>query len=184
MEVWSGIAVLRRNRAGYLTYANRFARELCDIPFELTERELTTADEWHFSRCVLGAGLQEFGLLWDAVHQHGAVKWHGTVAPSQMHVLAVVQQGPPTEESIEVLIFVGQDAREWAEARRTLKRLTARELEIAQLVAEGYTSQNIGARLGISPRTVDAHRARISAKTACQTPVELTKLVLVGTRHP
>jgi len=42
--------------------------------------------------------------------------------------------------------------------------LTARELEVLQLVAVGLTSQAAGRRLRISPRTVDKHRESIYRK--------------------
>jgi DNA-binding NarL/FixJ family response regulator len=42
--------------------------------------------------------------------------------------------------------------------------LTPREREILQFVAEGHTSADIGRRLAISPRTVEAHRAAVMHK--------------------
>jgi two-component system response regulator NreC len=42
--------------------------------------------------------------------------------------------------------------------------LTDREREILQLVAEGHSSTGIAARLGISARTVEAHRANVLRK--------------------
>jgi DNA-binding CsgD family transcriptional regulator len=42
--------------------------------------------------------------------------------------------------------------------------LTSREQEIAELVADGLTNRAIAARLYLSPRTVDAHLARILTK--------------------
>ena len=42
--------------------------------------------------------------------------------------------------------------------------LTARELQIAVLIAQGFDSKAIGRRLGISHSTVGAHRARVYAK--------------------
>jgi DNA-binding NarL/FixJ family response regulator len=45
-----------------------------------------------------------------------------------------------------------------------LPALTPREREILQLVTEGCGNQAIGERLGISPKTVEVHRAHISAK--------------------
>ena len=39
--------------------------------------------------------------------------------------------------------------------------LTPRQREVLQLVAEGYTSKDIGERLGLSFKTVEAHRAQI-----------------------
>lgn len=43
-------------------------------------------------------------------------------------------------------------------------RLTLREREIVQLLAESRTSKEIAARLGVSVKTVDAHRANIMRK--------------------
>lgn len=42
--------------------------------------------------------------------------------------------------------------------------LSDREREVLQLVAEGYTSTRIAARLHISPRTVETHRASVMRK--------------------
>jgi DNA-binding NarL/FixJ family response regulator len=42
-----------------------------------------------------------------------------------------------------------------------LEALTARQREILQLVAEGHTSKAIAERLGLSFKTVEAHRAQI-----------------------
>lgn len=43
-------------------------------------------------------------------------------------------------------------------------KLTQREREILQLIAEGYTSPQIAQRFDISPRTVDTHRNNIMQK--------------------
>jgi DNA-binding NarL/FixJ family response regulator len=42
-----------------------------------------------------------------------------------------------------------------------LDALTPRQREILQLAAEGHSSKEIAQRLGLSPRTVDAHRAQL-----------------------
>ncbi|WP_323379513.1 helix-turn-helix transcriptional regulator, partial [Streptomyces durbertensis] len=46
-----------------------------------------------------------------------------------------------------------------------LARLTAREREIAGLVAEGLTNHAVASRLFLSPRTVESHVARVYRKT-------------------
>jgi DNA-binding NarL/FixJ family response regulator len=51
--------------------------------------------------------------------------------------------------------------------------LTNREREVLQLVAEGHTSGEIGHRLGISPRTVETHRAAVLKKLGLKTQAEL-----------
>lgn len=56
--------------------------------------------------------------------------------------------------------------------------LTARERQILQLSAEGQTSASIGARLSISPRTVEAHRANLMRKLGFHKLTELVRYAL------
>lgn len=53
--------------------------------------------------------------------------------------------------------------------------LSAREREVLQLVAEGFTSKAIGVRLGIVKKTVDSHRTHIGDKLGLHSVAELTK---------
>jgi DNA-binding CsgD family transcriptional regulator len=43
-------------------------------------------------------------------------------------------------------------------------RLTQREMQVSELIAEGLTSQEIAMRLGITRRTADAHAEHIRTK--------------------
>jgi len=55
----------------------------------------------------------------------------------------------------------------WQEARRVMAlfgQLTAREHEVLQALMEGRSNKEVAARLNLSPRTVEAHRAAIFAK--------------------
>lgn len=45
--------------------------------------------------------------------------------------------------------------------------LTPREAEVLGLLALGLTNREIGARLHLSGRTVETHRARAQAKAGC-----------------
>jgi DNA-binding NarL/FixJ family response regulator len=58
--------------------------------------------------------------------------------------------------------------------------LTAREREVLQLAAEGKTSPEIAARLHISSRTVENHRAHLMRKLGLENQSEL---VLHAVRH-
>lgn len=59
--------------------------------------------------------------------------------------------------------------------------LTLREREVAQQLAAGATSKQIARALGISPRTVEAHRARLMKKFGAATAGELVaRLVGAG----
>ena len=61
-------------------------------------------------------------------------------------------------------------------ARRPVKAdLTAREREVAALVLNGLTAKEIGKVLGISPRTVEIHRARLLRKYQAGSSVELVQ---------
>ena len=51
--------------------------------------------------------------------------------------------------------------------------LTRREREIMELVVAGEASKTIGKKLGISPKTVDIHRANIMKKLNVHTIAEL-----------
>ena len=53
--------------------------------------------------------------------------------------------------------------------------LSNREREILQMVAEGMTSIQIAKKLYLSPRTVDAHRAKMMRKLNLHTKVDLIR---------
>ena len=59
-----------------------------------------------------------------------------------------------------------------------LGRLTAREREILQLLAEGMTAKDIARRLEISAYTVDAHRTRIMRKLQISSIGELVRFAM------
>jgi two-component system, NarL family, response regulator NreC len=57
-------------------------------------------------------------------------------------------------------------------------RLTKREREVLQLVAEGFTGQEIAKRLSISPRTVEQHRANVMQKLGLQNQREILRYAI------
>jgi DNA-binding NarL/FixJ family response regulator len=61
-----------------------------------------------------------------------------------------------------------------------LDKLSAREREILQMVAEGYSSAQIAATLHISIRTVDAHRASLMQKLSIHSIASLTKFAIAN----
>lgn len=56
--------------------------------------------------------------------------------------------------------------------------LTPREREVLQLVAEGWTSPEIAARLCISERTVATHRQHLAEKLGIKSIAGLTKYAI------
>ncbi|MRG64441.1 response regulator [Rhizobium pusense] len=65
-----------------------------------------------------------------------------------------------------------------AENLALLSLLTAREREILERIALGFTSRQIADGLGLSPRTVDSHRAAIGLKLGTTSQAEMTRLWL------
>lgn len=60
----------------------------------------------------------------------------------------------------------------------TIKSITARELEILQLVVKEYTTREIGEKLFISNNTVDTHRKNIMRKLEVKNTVGLVKYAI------
>ena len=63
-------------------------------------------------------------------------------------------------------------------ARQRLSVLTARERQVMELVAKGCHNREIAETLGISPRTVEVHKARVMEKLQVQSVPELVRIVL------
>jgi two-component system response regulator FixJ len=59
--------------------------------------------------------------------------------------------------------------------RARYERLTPREAEVLLLVVEGYTSQTIGERLGISTRTVEGYRVQLMEKMQAESIAVLVR---------
>jgi two-component system response regulator FixJ len=61
------------------------------------------------------------------------------------------------------------------DVRSRFKQLTPREVEVFDLVVEGYTSEAIGERLGISTRTVEGYRVQIMDKMQAESIAALIR---------
>lgn len=67
-----------------------------------------------------------------------------------------------------------------SEKRPVSVSLTPREREVAALLVEGKTSKLIARQVGLSPRTVEMHRASLMRKYAASTSSELIHRLLNG----
>lgn len=63
-------------------------------------------------------------------------------------------------------------------ATQAFPTLTGRERAIARELALGEKNADIAARLGISVKTVDTHRAHILKKLECRNNVDLARLAI------
>jgi len=69
--------------------------------------------------------------------------------------------------------------------RERIARLTPRELEVLRLVIDGLSSKEIGCRLIVTCKTVEAHRLRIMKKMEAESVAELVRVVVgVESRDP
>jgi DNA-binding CsgD family transcriptional regulator len=96
--------------------------------------------------------------------------------------------------ALEVLQSLGAEL--WAERARaelrasgesarkrdpsTLDQLTAQEVHIAQLVAEGLTNRDVAGQLFLSPRTIDFHLRNVFRKLGISSRTELARIDLAG----
>jgi FixJ family two-component response regulator len=71
-----------------------------------------------------------------------------------------------------------------AETLALLDALTAREREVLEHIAQGFTTRQIADGLGLSPRTIDSHRAAIGVKLGTTSQAEMTRLWLEGNANP
>ena len=64
------------------------------------------------------------------------------------------------------------------ETECALDKLTDRQCQILQLIAEGHNTKQIGDILGLSPKTVDFHRVKLMAKLGLRTIPDLVRFAL------
>jgi len=63
-------------------------------------------------------------------------------------------------------------------ARGRIAEMPVREREVLEGLLAGQTNKQIGQRIGISPRTVELHRAHIMEKLGARNAADLMRIVL------
>lgn len=117
------------------------------------------------------------------------VTGHGDVATARAALLAgaldfLEKPVQPKELMDAVAAALESDAhaleraREREQMRERLGRLTPRELEVFQRITDGLHNREIAVELGISPRTVEVHRARLMDKLNARRIADLFRLRL------
>jgi two-component system, NarL family, response regulator NreC len=94
---------------------------------------------------------------------------------AETELLEAVHRAARGEEFVSDRVASGLDV-----LRRTADGglLSPREVEIVRLIALGYTSAEIAAKLHLSRRTVETHRARIFQKLGLTTRAQLVRFAL------
>jgi DNA-binding NarL/FixJ family response regulator len=109
----------------------------------------------------------------DAV-SHGAVGYLSKTTPDDelRAALRRAAAGDAVFTPTLAALVLGQFRRDYRHGPST-QALTPREHEILRLVARGYTSPEISARLYISARTVDSHVKHVLSKLQLSRRIEL-----------
>lgn len=79
------------------------------------------------------------------------------------------------QKAVKQHIATRERQRVSQEAQQKFDRLSDREREVFGLMAEGLSSKQIAKQLGLSPRTVETHRAHLFAKLEVESLVQLIR---------
>jgi two-component system, LuxR family, response regulator FixJ len=87
-------------------------------------------------------------------------------------------------DRIRQAVEIDRQVRE-ASSRRAgvlerVRHLTAREREVMELVVAGKANKEIAAELGLSPKTVEVHRAHVMEKMNVESLAELIRVALLA----
>ena len=81
------------------------------------------------------------------------------------------QEGLPYSNGLGTVSTVGG-------AETALERLSARERQVLVMLAHGHTHAEMGEQLGISIKTVETHRARLSEKLGLKSRADLVRFAI------
>jgi len=124
---------------------------------------------------------EENGLTLLGSHSQTAVIVFSAFDYPQYHQIALrsgaagfVAKSVETRELIEAVRAVAAGRLVFDRRQDALPpELTSRELDVVRLVADGLTNDEIGAALGVTTRTVEAHLGRIFERTGAHSRTEL-----------
>lgn len=115
------------------------------------------------------------------------VTGHGDVAAARQAFKAravdFIEKPWDVDQLAETIDQALSEQREVSLREDRLQQLTQREREIVQWIAKGLHSREIGEQLGISPRTVETHRAHIMNKLHVKNAIELVQCLNIPDSH-
>lgn len=110
-----------------------------------------------------------------AVHvlRNGAVNFLQKPIEPQKFVAAVA-------EAVEVDRKRRNQIPDVQEAKQLMGKLTKREVQILRLLSRGLLNQEVASALGISQRTVEAHRASIYHKVGKKSIAQISEMLMIA----
>lgn len=127
-------------------------REIRQRGFSCAVLVLTAQAEEHYLFPVLQAG--SLGYVRKDAADDELIKAIRTVARGQVYL----------DPRAQTMLLQGYLNPEPGQERDAFDGLSSRERQVLQLTAEGYSSRLIGAKLGISQKSVETYRARVMQK--------------------
>ena len=127
---------------------------------------LTMHDSEQLIREVLAAGARGYILKTDAGHSLVAA------------ITALAQHKPFFTSKVSDLVLEGFLNPQNPLVEEGAKRLTPREREIVQLLAEGKANKEVASVLGISVKTAETHRTNIMRKLEVRSMSELVRYAI------
>ena len=125
---------------------------------------LTMHDDEHYLQELLRIGVR------------GYILKKSTESVLRLAVRAVHRGDRYVDPSLTDLIispYIGKPSRKSRDPEGGLSLLTPREQGVCQLLAQGYSHAKVAEALGISPRTVETHRANLMRKLELENRAEL-----------
>jgi two-component system, NarL family, invasion response regulator UvrY len=119
---------------------------------------------------VIGGGEPSYAARAIAAGAHGYVD-RSTTPEALLEAIRAVSRGEQViPKGIEAMIASG--------SIDPASSLTARELQVMEMIARGMTNREIAEHLGISIKTVDTHRGHVMKKLGLRNNSELTRFAV------
>jgi len=102
-------------------------------------------------------------------------------APTELlqAIRGVAAGGQYLDSTLTPRLTAGFARRQAGRATRSVSNLTDREAEVLRLIASGYGNKEIGARLGLSVKTVEAHKANAMRKLDLNGRIDIVKYAVL-----
>jgi two-component system response regulator FixJ len=84
------------------------------------------------------------------------------------------------QRAIEIDRQNRQEGSEREDVAHRFELLTPRESEVMEQIVRGAANKEVAARLGLSPKTVEVHRANVMRKTRARSLAELVRMHVVA----